>query len=222
MLYLPMAQARQAITGEWRAFYDLRTVWRVSTGNPVRTLLLAAAFSVVALPLNVLLMVPQGIENSNPDTAKMSDGEFLTFLNRFYFWVSAVGFLGFVALRILAARWYASGLLSLLASGRLMAGDLRGAEAHALASLNLDRARDPERRHPAIAATLIVSRPVWRTAVLGTALLVWFTFVSQIYVREFIIYHPYRGFLNQPMVQLPWLRYVPAALQNEVRAAKNP
>ncbi len=222
MLFLPMAQARQAITGEWRAFWDLKTVWRVSTGNPVRTLLLAAAFSVVALPINVLLIAPQGFENSNPDVATMTDGEFIRFLNRYYFWVCAVGFIGFIALRILAARWYAGGIVSMLNTGRLQAEALRGVEAQLLSVLRLDRAGDPARRHPMIAATVALSRPVWRTAVLGAAVFVWFTFVAQIYVREFIVYHPYRGFMNQPLVQLPWLRYVPGGLENDVRAAKNP
>ncbi len=222
MLYLPMAQARQAITGEWRSFYDLRMIWRVSTGNPVRTLLLAAAFSLVALPINILLIAPQGIENFAPQTAAMSDSEFLKYLNRYYFRLSILGFLGFVFVRMLAARWYASGLIALLRSGRIAPEDLAGAERHALSVLGLAQVEPRLKPHPVIAATLTVSRPVWRTAVLGAAVLVWFTFVAQIYVREFIVYHPVRGFLNQPLVQVPWVRFVPQALESAVEAARNP
>ena len=62
--------------------------------------------------------------------------------------------------------------------------------------------------------------PVWRTAVLAGAVFVWFTFVAQIYVREFIAYHPLQGFMNQPLVQLPWFRYVPRSLVQSARAAE--
>jgi hypothetical protein len=29
MLYLPMALTRQAVTGEWRSFYQFGTVWTI-------------------------------------------------------------------------------------------------------------------------------------------------------------------------------------------------
>ncbi len=44
--------------------------------------------------------------------------------------------------------------------------------------------------------------------------LVWFAFVAQIYASEFMNYHPGIGFLNQPLVQLPWFRYIPSALES--------
>jgi len=220
MLYVPMAQARQAVTGDWRSFYNVRTVWRVATANPLRMLLLAAVFSLVALPINVLLIAPQGFEKSNPDTANLTDVQFLAYLNRYYFFVSLVGFAGYVLVRIVAARWYAAGLLSALKKGRIAVSDLRGDEAAALHTLQLDRPAEAPQRHPVVAATLAVSKPVWRGGWITAALLVWFTFVAQIYVREFVNYHPYRGFMNQPLVQLPWLRFVPAELQSSVRAVE--
>jgi hypothetical protein len=42
--------------------------------------------------------------------------------------------------------------------------------------------------------------------------MVWFTFVAQIFISEFINYHPVIGWLNQPLVQLPWFHYVPGGL----------
>src|SRR5262249_21154607 len=43
---------------------------------------------------------------------------------------------------------------------------------------------------------------------------VWFSFVAQIYINEFFDYHGAMGWLNQPLVQLPWFHYVPARLKN--------
>ena len=221
MLYLPMAQARQAITGQWRYLYDLRTVWRISTGNPVRTLLLAVAFSLVALPINVMLIAVQGF-GGNDEMSALTDSEFLQFLNRYYFWVSLLAFIGFVFVRMFAAKWYAAGLLSQLRSHRVRSSELSGVERHALRVLQLDTPEQVADRHPVIEATLSVSRPMWRTAVLSAAVLVWFTFVAQIYVREFLVYHPVRGFMNQPLVQLPWVRFIPSELQSSFRAAEKP
>ncbi len=218
MLYLPMAQARQAVTGDWRAFYHLRTVWAVTRNAPLRAVLLAAAYSLVSLPIAITLSVPLFIENIVPGTAAMSDSEFIQFLNRYYFRLSIYGFLAYVFVRWIAAGSYARTLVELIHTGRLKREDLAGAERHALAVLHLDAAGEASKLHPAIAATLALSRPVWRAAVLGAAVLVWFTFVAQIYVREFLVYHTVRGFLNQPLVQLPWFRYVPRSLVQAARA----
>ena len=43
--------------------------------------------------------------------------------------------------------------------------------------------------------------------------LVWFTFVSQIYIAQFLNHHPVVGWLNQPLVQLPSFHYIPDALK---------
>jgi hypothetical protein len=43
---------------------------------------------------------------------------------------------------------------------------------------------------------------------------VWFSFVAQIYISEFINYHSGLGWINQPLVQLPWFRYLPTAVRN--------
>ena len=44
--------------------------------------------------------------------------------------------------------------------------------------------------------------------------LVWFAFVAQIFVSEFLNYHPGVGWLNQPTAQAPWFHYIPGHLKN--------
>ena len=44
--------------------------------------------------------------------------------------------------------------------------------------------------------------------------LIWFTFVAQIYIAQFFQAHGGMGWINQPLVQLPWFHYLPARLNN--------
>ena len=43
---------------------------------------------------------------------------------------------------------------------------------------------------------------------------IWFSFVAQIYASEFLSSHTALGWVNQPLVQLPWFRHVPPRLGN--------
>jgi hypothetical protein len=217
MLYLPMAQARQAVTGDWRAFYHFRTIWAITRNAPIRSKLLAAAYALASFPIAFALVLPLFFEQTFPFTASLSDSEYVHFLERYYFRLAIYGFIAYVFVRWLAAGWYARTLVELLHTGRLKKESLAGDERRALALLRLDHEGEAARLHPAIVVTLALSRPVWRTAVLGGAVMVWFIFVAQIYVREFLDYHPIRGFMNQPLIQLPWFRYIPGEL---VEAAK--
>ena len=55
-----------------------------------------------------------------------------------------------------------------------------------------------------------------RLGALGALGFVWFLFVAQIFVTEFLGYHPQVGWLNQPLVQVPWFRYLPESAQQPV------
>jgi hypothetical protein len=47
------------------------------------------------------------------------------------------------------------------------------------------------------------------------SVVLWFTFISQTYVSEFLNYHSEYGlaWLNNPLVQLPFFRFIPAGLK---------
>lgn len=218
MLYVPMAQARQAIAGEWRAFYDFRTVRTVARERPVACLLLAAAFSAFSLPVMLFKTAPLFIEKFAPETSAMNARELLEYLNAFYFRAGLVGLGFYVALRIAAARVYAGGLLQAYAHGRVSVEALSKFERESFRAL-----RVPESGYKHAGPAWV--RPVRRgfaAAMAAAALLVWFTFVAQIYVSEFLNYHPVRGWLNQPLVQAPWFRYVPEALRRAASEIEAP
>jgi len=211
---LPFAQARQAITGDVRAFYDLRVVYRVATRRPLHALGVAVVYGFVSLPISILIVMPLFFDRIVPSTLEMSDAELLAFLNRYYFRLSVFGFLAYVGVRLLATRMYCDAIVSALRSRALTSEALHPMEQAALDRLGLIPTDDTvSRSHPVVRAT----RPVWRATAIAALLVVWFGFVAQIYIREFLVYHPIRGWLNQPLIQVPWFRYVPAALQDAAR-----
>lgn len=213
MLYVPMAQARQAVTGEWRSFYDFKTVWRVIQQRRLFCLILAALFSLVAFPLRVLMMIPVGFPIGDQTRESMTDAQLLDFIQNYYFWVSMAGFLGFVAVRIVVARVYASGIALAVRAGTVPIDALRGFELRAVTQLGL--AQIALQLSPSFVTRVAIrtARPVWRAAATLATLVVWFTFVAQLYVSQFINYRPPTyGFMNQPIIQAPVFRYIPDAL----------
>jgi hypothetical protein len=211
MLYLPMAQARQAVTGEWRAFYQFRLVWSLIRRRSLPCLLLACCYSLLSLPIVILKSFPALMEEGAYGTGESTAIEALALMNSFYFWASMAGFVAYVMLRILAARIYAGAVVQSLREGSIDGSDLANVERTWLNEFGLI---PPEERavHPIVKVHRWTTRPAWRTALAVTTAVVWFSFVAQIYVSEFRIYHPIRGFMNQSLVQLPWFRYVPAHL----------
>lgn len=218
MLYLPLAQARQAVTGRWQSFYEYRLIRSLIRRRPVPCLLLAACYSIASLPVAILIAFTLFIEQINPNTSEMTDLEFLNFLNTYFLWTGAVGFAAFVALRVFAARLYAGAILGAVRDGEVSMDRLAAIESLTLERLGLSSPGDRPRRHAAIRIARTASRPFWRTSVVTVTVLIWFSFVAQIYVREFLNYHPVRGWMNQPLVQLPWFRYVPSHLVQSARS----
>lgn len=165
-----------------------------------------------SLPVAILIAFPLFITQANPATNEMTDLEFLQFMSTYFFWTCAVGFSTFVLLRLLAARLYAGAVLGAVRAGELSMSDLSKIESTTLERLGLGEPEDRPPRHIAIEVARKASRPIVRAPLVAATLVVWFTFVAQIYVREFLNFHPVRGYMNQPLVQLPWFRYVPRHL----------
>ena len=55
---------------------------------------------------------------------------------------------------------------------------------------------------------------MWDIGILFATGLVWFAFIAQVYVSEFLHLRPVTAWLNQPLIRLPWFRYVPAQVKN--------
>ena len=159
-------------------------------------------------------------EQFNPKLTDASDAQWLQWLNAYFFWVCVLGFLGYVFLHRLAARFYADALCRLVCSGKLPWVALSSRERAYFERFGIRPPEETLERSAVVEVVGWVAKPVWRVSLMSATILIWFTFVAQIFVSEFLNYHPKRGFLNQPLVQLPWFRYVPSELEERVDAER--
>jgi hypothetical protein len=215
MFYAPLAQARQAATGEWRAFYQFRLIWSIVRLRWLSCIGLALLYSLLALPLNILKTAP-GFWGNQPALGNVSDAEAIKTLSGYFFWCALWMLPAYVMLRLVAARIYASGILSLVQTGRLSMAALAESERNVLKRLNLLQVRPQPERHFFVRFVAWAGTRAGRTASAVVLVFVWFSFVAQIYITEFLNYHQAHGWLNQPLVQLPWFYYVPARLKNPI------
>ena len=215
MFYVPMAQARQAVTGDWRSFYEFRLVWELIRRRwlaSVGLALLAVAFSA---PVMVLRIVPAFFAQFDPTWMDKPPQEVATLLNYYYFWTALVVFPAFVLLRWCCALVYGSAILNAVQCGAVTPEALAESEWKTLHRLDLLRVKPEPIRpfHLRLVAWAGTRAGRW-TAGAATAF-VWFLLVMQIYTAQFFNYD-HLAFLNQPMVQLPWFRFVPGTFWPEV------
>ncbi len=211
MLYVPMAQARQAATGSFRAFYDFRLVWRLARRRWASTLRLAALYALFSVPVMALKTAPIAFDRL-PGYPEWSDEQALEILGIFFFWAGLFVFVAYVLLRRSAARIYATAVLDGIRAGAIEPEQLGAFERVALSRLDLLGSEQPRRRSAALRAVRGATRWTARTAAVGITAALWFAFVAQIFVSEFLNHHPALGWLNQPLVQLPFFRYLPPGL----------
>lgn len=213
MLYVPMAQARQAATGDWKAFYQFRLVRELLRRRWLASVGLAALYSLVSIPMVLVLRsAPAFFQQMMPDSLDWPTARAHEFLMGYYFWCS-VGLIGaVVALRLAAARLYAGALLAAVQAGTAQRY-LTGSEREALLQLGLLEKRAIRTRHVVVRAVGWSGSRLARSAAFVVVLILWFSFVAQIFVSEFLNYHPALGWLNQPLVQLPYCNYAPSSVE---------
>jgi hypothetical protein len=214
MFALPLAQARQAVTGHWRSFYDVRLIWKIVRIRWLACAGLASLYCAFALPLNVLKTGPIFWASGKPMLEHLSDTQVLKSLDSYFFWCALVMLPAFVILRLVAMRIYASGILRLLQIGQIQASALADNEREVLERLTLLEAQPPPERHRFVRLLAWAGTRLGRTISGAALFFIWLGFVAQIYIAEFFNTHGGRGWLNQPLVQLPWFHYVPAHLKN--------
>jgi hypothetical protein len=214
MLYVPLAQARQAVTGDWRSFYNFSFVWGLVRRHWLACLVLAGITSAFFLPLTIMKTAPMFFGVKNPNFASTTNPQVLKLLNSYFFWCAFLVFPLFVYLRVLAARIYARGVLHGIQTGEITLDDLTSIERRELQRLNLIQVNPPRSRHVLLrVAGSTTSLALFSAGIFATAL-IWFTFVAQIFISAFLKYDQAVGWLNQPLVQLPWFRYIPPHIQN--------
>ncbi|HZO86164.1 MAG TPA: hypothetical protein VFC26_13170 [Verrucomicrobiae bacterium] len=214
MLYVPMAQARQAITGEWRSFYQWGLVWRLVRLRWLQSLGIAAVYALVSFPI---LILRAGAPYLQGKASKMSAEELMALpheqivqsMNQYFLWCALLILPAFLFVRWLAARNYAAGTAVAIKKGIIAAFGLSDFERGALARLNMLEPAPLPPRH----ILLRVAGRVWRFGLRSAAVfaifLVWVIYVFELYICQFFHYIPGVGWLNHCLVQLPWFHFIP-------------
>src|SRR5262249_28281280 len=118
-----------------------------------------------------------------------------------------------ILLRGLAAIVYRSAVLKVLRRGRVTRQELHPVLTAWFERLDCWPDRAPPSSSFAQAARFTARWP-FRFALFVLLTLTWVLFTAQGYVGEFFNYHPYIGFMNHPLVQIPSVDYIPKHLQD--------
>ena len=212
MFYLPIAQARQAVSGDWRAFFHFKAIRNLIKRRWFFCFVLAGLYAVVSIPVMFSKSAIYFI-GTDPKVEAMTAVEQLQHLNNYLFTVSLfIVFPAFVFLRLVAARIYASSLREAVKSGDAEQARLSEFESDAFRTLGISERPQKERALP----TRFV---LWTGSLSGRitagilCFLIWFAFAFQPVMQQFFIYQPGgKGYLNHPLVQLPYFHFVPSAL----------
>jgi hypothetical protein len=211
MLYVPMAQIHQAVTGDFKAFFDFRFIWRLIRARLTAYFWLAFLFAGFGIWFEILKTLPIAFDRF-PGYDELSDSELLLRL-RWYFFVCG-GFLlvTLLFLRFVAAAIYRSAVMKVLRRGRI-----RREEVHPRLVGWFDELRIwPETKNvPGVGERLMRGgfRASYRPLGFTLLFLLWLVpFSFRTYVGEFFNYHSVVGILNQPLVQAPYFNFVPSHL----------
>ena len=210
MFYVPMAQVHQAVTGDFRAFFDVRFVWRLIRARLSAYVILAALIALISLPLEILKTAPAFFGDW---TETWSDAEVLKMLQNYYLICALVLFVSLLIWRWLAARIYQSAVLKVLGRGWVTRAELHPTLVNWLDRLDIS----PVPTLESAGLTYLVksgSRSVYRRTLYVLLFFIWFGFVAKIYVGQFLNYHPFEGFMNHPLVQFPHFNYIPSDLKS--------
>ncbi len=216
MFYVPLAQARHAVTGEWKRFYDFRLIRTLVARHRLASLMLAAFYAVGSLPLLLFKFAPYSLGGMSAAMETLSNAALVARLNQYFFSTTFIAFPIYVAVRLLAARIYARAVVRAIADGAVQLDALAPFERAVLQRLGVTEPVAPAIPEPMVRR---VPRKAWRAGLVTATIVLWFAVVAQVYVSEFFVYRGARGWLNQPLVQLPWFRYVPAHLEDSDGAA---
>jgi hypothetical protein len=149
--------------------------------------------------------------SSFPGNAAATAEEGLFEFQRYLMVLSLFFFPVYVLLRVFAGLIYQSAVLKVLRRGTVTYKELHPVLAGWHQTLGLKVVPRAETVGLGWAARLVVSTN-YRRALLCGLYLVWLLFMVRFYVGYFIVYDPYVGILNHPLVQIPCFDFIPQHL----------
>jgi len=204
MTYLPLALARQAATDDWRSFYDYRLVRTLVRRHWLACLGLAALYVAAAVPVMGLKVLPMRLDNFIGDFATMTEEQIKDAAGRYFLFATAVTFAAVIVLRHAAARLYAGALLDAVRDGVIAQDRLGEAERSILSRLDLLRVAPRQRTHPILKAAKWLGSRTARLIGFALTIALWGAFAFQLVFAQFLN-HVWIGWLNHPLIQIPWI-----------------
>jgi hypothetical protein len=210
MLYVPMAQTHQAVTGKARSFFEFRFIWQLIAARLTAYVLLALGIGFWAFVLHAVrdaMAASPDFPGNSAATAEQGLAEFrryLMVLSLFFFPV-------YVMLRVFAALVYQSAVIKVLRRGTVTYKELHPVLVGWHQALRLKVVPRAETVGVGWAARLVVSTTYRRTLLVGLYV-IWLLFMVRFYAGYFLVYDPYVGILNHPLVQIPCFDFIPQHL----------
>lgn len=211
MFYLPMAKARQAVSGDWKRFYDWRVnrrlIRRGTGGLAMLALAMLPAFVVVLFIKNTPFLYAY-----NPEILAQTTEEQFKILESHWFSTGFIVFALYLLLHLFAAHIYAGAMRRCLRRGELGPRDLAPSEFDVLDSLALIDGGPQSAGSPF--KSWLLSLP--GRCVCGTIVGLSYLAVGvMVLVAQFFMIHPIQGFVNQPLLQSPMVSYIPFHLSGK-------
>lgn len=215
MVYLTLAQARHAFTGDWHSFFNFRFIKALVCRCPIQLFLLAVGYSLSAIILTFFKVFPVFFPAMNSKLENLSTSETLAFLNDYYFYTGLLAFLLLFVLKTLAGRIYAQVLVRMWTEKVLLLEDFHPQEVLIFKLVNIPYNSSPQKSQRLIKVIKFPFLLSYKGVVTVLTCFAWAIFSFMPFISQFFNYYPLWGFLNQPLVQLPCFRYVPSHLEKK-------
>ncbi|PCJ59750.1 MAG: hypothetical protein COA79_10115 [Planctomycetota bacterium] len=209
MLYVPMAQARFAFTQQWKTFYQFRVNMILISQQVKSYALFALLILFFAVFTNLFKTLPMFFSGMNLGIEDMSDEQLLAFMKNYFFVGTFIVMPLFFIIKRFMAKLFAKALILSVQRELLSQKDLSELEWKILNKFNLTEV-DKEASSGLIWSLIKKNTSrVFKAQMLLLTFLLWTAFCFQIFVSEFLNYHNNEGWVNQPLIQLPYFKYIP-------------
>lgn len=206
MLYLPIAQARQAMHEKWHSFFDIRAIRIIASHVRLRLFIFAffCAIGSAGLMLGTKI-IPATFEQTYAlDLTNAASIEKSVF--RHFFFTILCFFSGLIVIKRMNARIYAIGVLKALQSGALSPDQLAPIEKEILIKKLKFKQAQPGGYSKVLKSSVFWPiRKVLIILILGATLSLWGSVVLSVYFGQFMN-HSYPDWLNIPLIQMPYIR----------------
>ena len=207
LVYVPMAQAHQATTGEVAAFFQFRVVTRLILTRLTAYTILLAGLALTSLVFEIPRLMTAG-ENFGPNQQDVTPQDAYWMLERHWFAWSLFFFFALLVLRTLSAVIYRSAMLKAIRTGILSTTDLPPRLALWFEKLEiLPQAQLPQ--HPVASLLRATLSLKWRFVLFAAVFVILLLFVMRFYGGYFFVFNEYRGILNHPVFQVPTIDWTP-------------